>query len=85
MRRTTLYLDENKINRLKKLANEKKISISDIIRLAIDELLKKDDLKIFDKQLDYKDIIGIAESSEANNISEKVEEYLIERFRNDIY
>jgi hypothetical protein len=31
MRRTTLYLDENKINRLKKLANEKKISMSDTI------------------------------------------------------
>ena len=79
MKRTTIYLDESKLNKLKEFSYKNKISISDTIRLAIDNLFeKKEELK---DKLNYKDIIGIAEGPENNNISEKVEEFLKEKFK----
>jgi len=44
-------------------------------------LLEKEESNQKDKTIDYKDIIGIAEGSEVNNISEKVEEFLKEKFK----
>ncbi len=79
MKRTTIYLDESKLNKLKEFSNKNKISMSDTIRLALDNLFeKKEEAK---NKLNYKDIIGIAEGPEVNNISEKVEEFLKEKFK----
>lgn len=81
MKRTTIYMEEAKLNKLKAFSYRKKISMSDAIRLAIDNLLEKEESNQKDKAIDYKDIIGIAKGSEVNNISEKVEEFLKEKFK----
>ncbi len=78
MKRTTIYFNESKLNRLKEFSYRNKISVSDTIRLAIDNLL---DEKGIEDKINYKDIIGIAEGPDNNNISEKVEEFLKERFK----
>ena len=54
--------------------------MSDAIRIAIDNMLESKTVQD-DKVIDYKDIIGIAEGTEVNNVSEKVEEFVKENFR----
>jgi len=80
MKRTTIYIDDIKLNKLKVFSSNEKISMSDAIRIAIDNMLEKKPIQD-DKVIDYKDIIGIAEGPEVNNVSEKVEEFLKENFR----
>jgi hypothetical protein len=80
MKRTTIYIDDVKLNKLKVFSSNKKISMSDAIRIAIDNMLENKHIND-DKVIHYKDIIGIAEGSEVNNVSEKVEEFLKENFR----
>jgi len=78
MKRTTIYLEEFKINKLQDYSYKNKISVSEIIRKAIDNFL--DQKEQAPCRIEYKDIIGIAEGPEKNNISEKVEEFLKENF-----
>jgi hypothetical protein len=80
MKRTTIYIDDVKLNKLKVFSSNEKISMSDAIRIAIDNMLESKPIQD-DKVIHYKDIIGIAEGSEVNNVSEKVEEFLKENFR----
>ena len=80
MKRTTIYIDDVKLNKLKVFSSNEKISMSDAIRIAIDNMLESKPVQD-KKAIDYKDIIGIAEGSEVNNVSEKVEEFLKENFR----
>ena len=80
MKRTTIYIEETKLNELKEFSYKRKMSMADSIRIAIDKLLEE---KTYDKdrKLSYKDIIGIAEGPDTNNISEKVEDFLKEKFK----
>ena len=41
MKRTTIYFNESKLNKLKEFSHKNKISVSDTIRLAIDNLLEE--------------------------------------------
>jgi len=78
MKRTTIYLEEIKINKLQGYSYKNKISVSEIIRKAIDNFLEQKEQTPV--RIEYKDIIGIAEGPERNNVSEKVEEFLKEKF-----
>jgi len=78
MKRTTIYLEEIKINKLQVYSYKNKISVSEIIRKAIDNFLEQKEQTPV--RIEYKDIIGIAEGPERNNVSEKVEEFLKEKF-----
>ena len=80
MKRTTIYIDDAKLNKLKAFSYREKISMSDAIRIASDNMLEKKSIQK-DKVIDYQDIIGIAEGTEVNNVSEKVEEFVKENFR----
>jgi len=78
MKRTTIYLEEFKINKLQDYSFKNKVSVSEIIRKAIDNFLEQKEQTT--DRIEYKDIIGIAEGPEENNVSEKVEEFLKEKF-----
>lgn len=80
MKRTTIYIDDAKLNKLKAFSSREKISMSDAIRIAIDNMLEKKSAQK-DRIIEYKDIIGIAEGPEVSNVSERVEEFLKESFR----
>ena len=79
MKRTTIYLDEIVLNKLKKYSFENKMTMTDTIRIAIKKFFESE--KEINAGMDYKDIIGIAEGPYKDNVSEKVEEYLMERFK----
>jgi len=80
MKRTTIYIDDAKLNKLKVFSSSENISMSVAIRIAIDDMLEKKSVQK-DKVIGYEDIIGIAEGPEVNNVSEKVAEFLKENFR----
>lgn len=79
MKRTTIYLDESKLNKLREYSYKNKLSMSDTIRIAVDKLIDEKEIK--KGEIGYKDIIGIAEGPESNNISEKVEDFLKDKFK----
>ncbi len=79
MKRTTIYLDESKLNKLREYSYKNKLSMSDTIRIAVDKLIDEKEIK--KGEISYKDIIGIAEGPESNNISEKVEDFLKDKFK----
>ncbi len=70
-----IYLKDNQYTQLVKLAKEEKRSLAELIRLAVDSLLKKKERKI-----NYLSIVGIAEG-EPGRISENAESYLKELFQ----
>jgi len=45
-RRTNIYLPEEQIKRLKDISKKKDISVSEIIRRAIDEYLRREEKKV---------------------------------------
>jgi len=79
MKRTTIYLNESKLNKLREYSYKNKLSMSDTIRIAVDKLIDEKENK--KGKISYKDIIGIAEGPESNNISEKVEDFLKDKFK----
>jgi len=44
-RRTNIYLPEEQIRRLKKLGQKKDVSVSELVRRAIEEYLKREEKK----------------------------------------
>jgi predicted transcriptional regulator len=44
-RRTNIYLPEEQIRRLKKLGQKKDVSMSELVRRAIEEYLKREEKK----------------------------------------
>ena len=44
-RRTNIYLPEEQIRRLKKLGQKKDVSVSELVRRAIEEYLKREESK----------------------------------------
>ncbi len=45
MKRTTIYLDESKLNKLREYSYKNKLSMSDTIRIAVDKLIDEKKLK----------------------------------------
>lgn len=45
MKKYNLYLSENQIESLEKISRERDISVSEIVRRALDDFIEKDNLK----------------------------------------
>lgn len=70
-----VYLEENQYSRLSQIAKKEKKSLAQIIRQAVDDLLKRKGSKV-----DYMSVIGIGKGA-PGRVSEEAEEYLKELFQ----
>jgi len=75
MKRTMIYLKESQYISLERLARRQRKSMAELIRLAVDNLLKKQS-----KEINYMSIVGIGKG-EPGKVSEEAEKYLKELFK----